>query len=1368
MFNVDINKNLELPTFILQTKNFDKLGDIKDVQEFDPSFKLASAWDFSATVYKTLNGVENPLWDKIVDNKVVYIKEYDTNYDISVNISDADSTKKTIVGTALCEAELSQLLLRNIEINTEVDIAREDYIKPTVFYDEIDASISLLNRILEKAPHYKIGYVSPTLRPIQRSFSVDNTSIYDFMVGDLAKEMDCLFQFDSLTRTINVYDLLNYCNDCKKRFESSEPNPVCPHCESTNVIKGYGKDTNIFVSKDNLAKTISLESNKDKIKNYFRIVGGDDIITSAVRDLTMGSGYVYNITDEVKQDMSAELLSKLSEYETQQTYYEPIFADYAQHVYDATDEILNLQSGMMPKPEIDTTSKAADQLAKILISSVSVKDISKASISTVENAITSMAKIYIDTGRFTFDFVDGDTYVGYNWVGKFKVTNRSDSSDVAISSNNVSIAVNDNYLQFVQEKITKALAKEDIKDQEYDWTLYSLERLKSFESAYQSVISVLTELEIGKETDTYHETIYIPYFNKLSAIHEEMHTREQQIINQETTQDYYNSKMAEVRTLLDKETYFGESYKELCKYLREDTYSNENYVSTGLNNAEIIAKAKELIEIAEKNCKESSQINWELTADINNLLAMDEFSSLKDSFELGNWIHIECNDIVYRLRLSEYRIKYTDDPTIEVTFSDLTKVSSILSDVQSVLDSAKSMGTTVSFVTQQAKKSADSVRVLDNWTQAGLITDCAIANDADNQEVIFDKHGILIRMFDEFENAYDPKQMKLFNRSIVMTTDAFATIKTAFGAFTYVDKDGVKHEAYGINGETIMGKMLIGESLYIENASATFRVDANGVYLASYATKEDLENVTANLVSISSNSPVFKMESGATSYSPSQVLLTPTFQNCNFVKWQYSIDDGTTWVDIVSGQHNLYINSTTRVLTINNDCDLYSSIKNVSFKIVTDVTEAYDIMSIPVLTDGEEGYTIILTNESHVFPCDVNRDVEIATSTTTSILAYKGTTEVTPVIGTLPTVSGLAITKSGTTITISTVAGSSLATEGTFDIPITVDGKSFTKKFSWVKSNATMNNIIASINLSGEIAKIHASKIQLEGAVTVDGTFGVNDDGKIYITGGTLAGMTITGKHIYANNVDGNNNPIGFGLCSDMSNAGIALYTGVNETNMANAPFRVYHSGEMWATKGHIGGCEVKGGGLFANDMVNSKGFGLCSTDVNDNIAFYAGATELNMAGAPTRIYHDGKAVLNDLYTNNIHITGGTININTASSTENFINLTYNENTCSMRTGGLITYNSATKYSSDLESNGLFLYDGGLGQDTSYYSFSCVVYGHFEQIGTETNMFKGDIQCNGGIWINGVGEGNTLYIQTGENSWYTLRNYILGVTSGTI
>lgn len=103
---------------------------------------------------------------------------------------------------------------------------------------------------------------------------------------------------------------------------------------------------------------------------------------------------------------------------------------------------------------------------------------------------------------------------------------------------------------------------------------------------------------------------------------------------------------------------------------------------------------------------------------------------------------------------------------------------------------------------------------------------------------------------------------------------------------------------------------------------------------------------------------------------------------------------------------------------------------------------------------GKDAYTVLLTNESHTFPTANNGNIATALTATTQVIAYKGASSITPTIGTLPTVAGLTLSKSGTTITIQANTGTSLADSGYFSIPITVDGQSFTKNFSWTKAKA--------------------------------------------------------------------------------------------------------------------------------------------------------------------------------------------------------------------------------------------------------------------------------------------------------------------------
>lgn len=102
---------------------------------------------------------------------------------------------------------------------------------------------------------------------------------------------------------------------------------------------------------------------------------------------------------------------------------------------------------------------------------------------------------------------------------------------------------------------------------------------------------------------------------------------------------------------------------------------------------------------------------------------------------------------------------------------------------------------------------------------------------------------------------------------------------------------------------------------------------------------------------------------------------------------------------------------------------------------------------------GEDAYTVILTNESHTFPAGTS--AAIVSSTDCQVLAYKGATQIAATIGTITgQVTGLTTSvpesSNGTTLASFTVkAATTLTTKnGVLTIPITVDGKSFTKQFT--------------------------------------------------------------------------------------------------------------------------------------------------------------------------------------------------------------------------------------------------------------------------------------------------------------------------------
>lgn len=101
---------------------------------------------------------------------------------------------------------------------------------------------------------------------------------------------------------------------------------------------------------------------------------------------------------------------------------------------------------------------------------------------------------------------------------------------------------------------------------------------------------------------------------------------------------------------------------------------------------------------------------------------------------------------------------------------------------------------------------------------------------------------------------------------------------------------------------------------------------------------------------------------------------------------------------------------------------------------------------------GEDAISVILTNESHVFEGDTEKAV--AGSTECGVIAYKGATQVAATIGPITGApAGMSVSKQndGTTsakFTVAVAAGMA-AKPGTLTIPVTVEGKTFTKIFSW-------------------------------------------------------------------------------------------------------------------------------------------------------------------------------------------------------------------------------------------------------------------------------------------------------------------------------
>lgn len=1236
------------PTLILANRNGKKLGQLK-ANSIVVKGSLNNAGEISFNVRKYLNGVKDSLWDNLVNFKLVWCKEWDCWFEITVEVDETNDTVKTVYCTRLGQTELSQIMLYNIEVNTETDISRDDY-EITVLYNTNNPKGSLLDRLLEKAPHYSIKHVDAALMSIQRTFSFNSISIYDAF-QEIAEELGCLFVFDSdsdengsIQRTISVYDLQSNCNVCGYRGEFTG---TCPECGGSDINEGYGKDTAIFVTSDELADEIQFSTDTGSVKNCFKLEGGDDLMTAAIRNCNPnGTDYIWYITDDVKTDMSEELTAKLNAYDELYGYYQnqytvnisssllnqynALVAKYQNAhkdlqklpasitgypalmtaYYNTIDFAVFLQSTLMPTVSLSATNASAQAklLTRTNLSPVAVTDVSTLSSATANSAVLAVAKLLVDS-RYRVK-INTSALSGSTWSGNFTVTNYSDENDTATSAS-VSITINDDHKACVSQEIQKSLHRnntEDISitglfaknDDDFRAELkkYCLNSLTSFHDICQSCIDILIEQGIGNKNTwdgsdpNLYKDLYVPYYDRLKSIQEEIAVRQGEIdlilgtynndgsISSHGVQSYIIEEKEHIQDALNFEKYLGNDlWLEFCAYRREDTYSNSSYISDGLNNAELFEKALEFIHVAGNEIYKSAELQHSITAALKNLLVIDKFKPLVDFFEVGNWLRIKIDDTIYKLRLIEYEIDYDNLTNLSVTFSDVMRIATGISDIESILSQASSMATSYDSVQRQASQGSKSNSVLEHWVEKGLdATAVRIMNNADHQTQSWDEHGMLFRKYNAIIDDYEDEQLKIINSTLAITNNAWENVKTAVGGFYYYHPvTGKLTYAYGVNGETIVGKLLLGEELGLYNENATLTFNKNGLTVENNNNSFAVNPNSDNLLVLSNK------------------------------------DNRILWVDAngvlhISGDGaglDISLNSTVR--------DIQASVSVTNDKITSEISRA---------TTAEKDLSDGLTAANSKI-----------TQTATDIET---------------TVSATYETKSNASTNYSNLQSQ-----------ITQNAENITLR-------VTANEVSSLIEQSAESIRLKASTIVWtanNSSMTKDGTFTCKS--------GTIAGWTITGSRIEKDNTASNGYRVG--MQNSTSGSSAVFYAGCNTAsggNIAGSAYSNFYvtqagylycnnadiSGKITAKSGTIGGFSITSSSdtsshVYANSLyrhsydgtyyyeVGIKGDGnTSSTTTSTNLAFYVKRSSTNSWTTTENMFyvtHAGK-----LYCANADISG--------------------------------------------------------------------------------------------------------------------------------
>lgn len=219
------------------------------------------------------------------------------------------------------------------------------------------------------------------------------------------------------------------------------------------------------------------------------------------------------------------------------------------------------------------------------------------------------------------------------------------------------------------------------------------------------------------------------------------------------------------------------------------------------------------------------------------------------------------------------------------------------------------------------------------------------------------------------------------------------SIVDATGTHTQTVKDGIN----GTPGEAGKdGKTSYFHVKYSNDGGKTFTGNSGedtGIYMGSYTdyTEADSTDVSkytwvkvkgdkgdtgqkgdnAKNLTITPSSQYFKSTDGGKTFAPNTITIKPTIQGeISFGKWQYSIDGGVSFADVVSGQKGLTISN--NVLSISKDSSLYSdAVTMVAFRAIANDSSFYDTCSIAKIYDVSDiGDGRNLIQKSQLNPID--------------------------------------------------------------------------------------------------------------------------------------------------------------------------------------------------------------------------------------------------------------------------------------------------------------------------------------------------------------------------------------------------------------
>lgn len=815
----------ETPTLLLKTMSGESVGTIPGVSNLHLSVKFSEPSEMSFDVAAKLDGEPNWIYDKLTGYTIIYTDDYGVYIAMSPD-KEADGIADTTHITAYS---------REKELDSKRFFLDEGTFK---FYDitNMNNPDTIIGRILEKAVGWSVGEIDASVAQRYRTFDQYDDYLLPFMYNTATEKYRCVFVFDTYKRTINVYD-------------ADSEYSCLP----------------IYLDFDNLITNAKVEEMSDELATAIRPYGSDQLDIREVNPT--GSNWLYNLDYFVtKGDIPKALAEKYHAWQLEilgeRDHYEGLSAMIASctarllaaqaKLKDLEGELQTLtaeQSVTMEAVANETKSamdkkvtngaktereklteineKIAAKSAEITAQNDRIKEIQ--SELDADNADSYGAKRTEIAARLEAKAYFGDDYeaISHYLIEKDVVEDSFVATDLNVEISGSTYTIGGGVM-ISDAKIVEI----DMQYANIARKMYTLAGGKFVIDTDPAITGDIIRgtLDVSTEDSHYVLSLYAGSITTGSSASPSAVITIDGVLSDMTTdihKTYYTLPGEEnnpdaVRVEAREGTTLAFNSPDAALYLTANISEYKRY-----------SVQRELYDYAQEVLDDLAVPTYEFSVDSGNFIFAKEFEPFRKSLELGKGVYLNIGGSQsIKPYIIEFELDFEDRSRFSIVFSNRFKRHDVVGTLKDIIDKSYSASRSLDASKYLYNQVADQATQVSKFMSDSLNAAVNKIIAAANQSVTMDGAGIHVI------SSIDPNsQIRITNGMIALTDDNWATSRLAIGMFES-DEFG-KHT--GVNAEVLAGRMLVGNSLILENPKVDengaptgvmqFKVDSTGAWL---------------------------------------------------------------------------------------------------------------------------------------------------------------------------------------------------------------------------------------------------------------------------------------------------------------------------------------------------------------------------------------------------------------------------------------------------------------------------------------------------------------------------------------------------------